>query len=204
MICPNCRTWLPDHANFCTQCGTPRDKFLRDGSVPPMQPPAAPVQYPSAQPQAAPPAPVAPLALAPPMAAAMGLRPGEEVVQVWRCGMTLPDRAWQDDDRPTPQANGLLVATTHRLAFVEEKGLLGKTYHLRENLPLAHIGDYTISTFMRVKGLDLSVSEGSRPRRVGFGNLYEVDGLTLKALPPAPAEQLQATLDRLVRREGAR
>lgn len=209
MFCTQCGTAVPETAKFCPRCGAPLSRPADaapapapTAPAPPQGPPAAPPYYapapaaPAAPPYAPPPA-YPPLH--PGLAQGLALQPGEAVVQVWRAGLTQTYRNMDDEDRPY-QLNGVLVATDRRLCFVEEKGLMGKSYRLKESIPLEQVTGYSVGKLFRMKGLSLTVNEGGRSRRVELGNVYEVEPAGLQALPPAPVEHMKATLERLFRR----
>ncbi|HUT27338.1 MAG TPA: hypothetical protein VMW85_04760 [Methanomassiliicoccales archaeon] len=185
--------------------------------VPPVQPPVqysppAPQQaYPSVQtPQSQPPqtspvisnvgpsrAPLGLPALLPQIVMATALRPNERPMQIWRAGLEMPNPNFNDDQR-TPMMNGLLLATDQRLAFVEEKGIFSKTYMVRENIEFGQIYHWQLHRFMRMKTLQVDLMGGHGGRKI-FQNIYEVDPMTMRALNPLPAEQVQGLLETLIR-----
>src|SRR5690606_20228896 len=116
MICQTCKTWVPGNVNFCPNCGASKDHFVQDGAVPSSTPAVSPSFAPAFQPIAA---------LSPLVLPAAGLRPGERVFQVWRAAL---DQGYSsDEDATSNSVGGLLLATDHRLIFLQEKGVLNKS-----------------------------------------------------------------------------
>jgi len=109
----------------------------------------------------------------------------------------MPNPNFNDDQR-TPMMNGLLLATDQRLAFVEEKGIFSKTYMVRENIEFGQIYHWQLHRFMRMKTLQVDLMGGHGGRKI-FQNIYEVDPMTMRALNPLPAEQVQGLLETLIR-----
>ncbi len=188
MICQRCKTWVPDKVNFCPNCGGPKDQFVQDGAI------SSPAHTVS------PPAPAFPpiAVLSPLVLPVAGLRPGERVFQVWRAGL---DQGYSSDEDSTSNSmGGLLLATDQRLIFLQEKGVLSKSYKLKESLEWGQITGYKATSMLRIKGLEVQVPARFGTKRHQFDNLYEVDPQTLKPLAPWPVEQARALLDALAQR----
>ena len=145
MICPQCKTWVTGTVNFCSRCGTPKAMFLPDGAVAPL--PRAPV----------PPAPPS-MTVAPAVQMALGLRPGERAIRMWRAGYVVPGRYYDEDDAIPVMLSGILVASDQRLIFVQEKGLLNKSYQPMDSLELRQITGHQDHLFAQDEGA------GGRPR----------------------------------------
>jgi hypothetical protein len=146
------------------------------------------------------PAPAFPpiIALSPLVFPEAGLRPGERVFQVWRAGL---NQGYSSDEDSTSNAiGGLLLATDQRLIFLQEKGILSKSYKPKESLDWGQIKGYKATSMLRIKGLEVQVPARFGTKRHQFDNLYEVDPQTLKPLAPWPVEQARALLDALAQR----
>jgi len=137
-------------------------------------------------------------ALSPLLLPTAGLRPGERVFQVWRAGL---DRGCSSDEESASNSiGGLLLATDQRLIFLQEKGMLGKSYRPMESREWGQMKGYKVTPMLHMKGLELEV-----PARIGtkcqrFDNLHEVDPQSLKPLAPWPVERTRALLDALAQR----
>lgn len=189
MICQSCKTWVPDTVNFCPNCGAPKDQFVQDGTLSSPAPAMAPSPAPAFR---------VITTLSPLVLPEAGLRPGERVFQVWRAGL---DQGYSsDEDSTTNSMGGLLLATDQRLIFLQEKGMLNKSYRLKESLEWGQIAGYRATSMLRMKGLEVQVPARFGTKRHQFDNLYEVDPQTLKPLAPWPVEQARALLDALAQK----
>lgn len=189
MICQRCKTWVPGNVNFCPNCGASKDQFVQDGTVPALMPTVSPSPAPAFQPIGA---------LSPLVLPAAGLRPGERVFQVWRAGL---DQGYSSDEDSTSNSiGGLLLATDQRLIFLQEKGVLSKSYKPRESLEWGQMKGYRATSMLHIKGLEVQVPARIGTKRHQFDNLYEVDPQSLKPLAPWPVEQTRALLDALAQR----
>lgn len=101
-------------------------------------------------------------------------------------------------DEDSSHINGILLATGQRFIFIEEKGLIGKNYKVRESIDYRAISGWQVQPFMGMKSLQIDLIDGWNRRRT-FHNLIEVDPMTLKPLTPQPAERVKAQLEQLTR-----
>ncbi|MCG7843881.1 MAG: hypothetical protein MIO90_00440 [Methanomassiliicoccales archaeon] len=134
--------------------------------------------------------------LMPEVAAGASFRPNEVPAQIWRAGQEFTQ--WDSDDgmNKTAHLSGLLLATDQRLIFLVKKNMLSKNYVIKESMEYGNIANWRITQLMRVRSLQVDLSQG-RDRRQVFHNLYEVDPMTLKALTPQTVQQVQELLGRL-------
>jgi len=134
--------------------------------------------------------------LIPQVAAAAMLRPNERTAQVWRAGLEQDYVAGDDDESGTFNVSGVLIATDQRLIFVQEKGVFGKSYKPLESMEYREIVNWKLGQTMRIKSLQVDVSQGRHRRKV-FNNLSEVDPMTLNTLTPWTLDQVKQLLGSL-------
>lgn len=185
MICPQCKTWVAGTVNFCSRCGTPKAMFLPDGAVAPL--PRAPV----------PPAPPS-MTVAPTVQMALGLRPGERAIRMWRAGYVVPGRYYDEDAAFPVCLSGILVASDQRLIFVQEKGLLNKSYQPMDSLELRQITGHRITSLLKMKELEVDLEDQKGRRKQRLSNLYEIDPLTLKPVQPSTPDEARAFFGSLI------
>lgn len=125
-------------------------------------------------------------------------RPNEWPMLIWRTGQEIPASGF--DDEPG-HINGVMLATGQRFIFIEEKGLLNKSYRVKESIDYRAIAGWQVQPFMGMKSLQIDLIDGWNHRRT-FHNLCEVDPMTLKPLTPMPAERVRAQLEQLMRTGG--
>ncbi len=183
MICPQCKSGVADAINFCPNCGTPKAKFLPGGTFAPHQP-ASPI--------------LAPVQISPAVLQALFLRPGERAVGVWRAGYVLPDRSFDDEEASTPMTPGILVASDQRLIFVQEKGILNKSYRPMDSMELRQITGHRITSLLRMKELEVELQDQKGRRKQRFSNLYEIDPLSLKPLRPSTPDEARSFFGNLI------
>ncbi len=179
LICSNCNAVVTGTANFCPRCGAPKALFRSDGAVAP--PPAAPAST-------APPS----MNIAPAVLMALGLRPGERAIRIWRAGYVVPDRHYDDDSAYPVMLPGILVASDKRLIFVQEKGLMSKSYQPMVSLELRQITGHRITSLLKMKELEIELEDERGLRKQRLSNLYEIDPLTLKPLQPSTPDEARA------------
>ena len=130
--------------------------------------------------------------IAPAVLMALGLRPGERAIRIWRAGYVVPDRHYDDDAAYPVMLPGILVASDQRLIFVQEKGLLNKNYHQMVSIELRQIIDHRLTSLLRLKELEIEVQDQRGRTKQRFSNLYEIDPLNLKPLQPSTPDEARA------------
>jgi hypothetical protein len=129
---------------------------------------------------------------------AVGLQPGERAIRTWRAGLVVPGRYYDEDNSLPVMLSGILVASDQRLIFVQEKGLLNKSYQPMEAWELRQIVGHRITSLLKMKELEVELQDQRGPRKVRLSNLYEIDPFTLKAVQPATPDEARAFFGTLI------
>src|SRR5947209_2937045 len=74
------------------------------------------------------------------------LRPGESLLKAWRMTMQTMSLMQSLSDHSVPKAmwKGVLVLTDQRLTFMEEVGILSKSYRVKESVDLENLIDVSV------------------------------------------------------------
>lgn len=124
--CTQCGSSLQEGYKFCSCCGHPveREPPPKVQAAPPPsqagEPPAFPLQF----------------------AGVFEPLPGERAVRLWRCRyLNYGPRELEEGKAGLQESGkGLLIATTHRLIYLHEKGALRTTgYEILENVPFSSV-----------------------------------------------------------------
>lgn len=191
MFCTSCGGRVEDGAAF-TKCG----RLLRGATAPSSGIQASPraqlVQSTASTAQQA------------PWGAALLLQNGESVTRYWYADREIGQMATVNGRRRMvkQRIKGYLVLTTQRLAFVRERGILGKSYHIDLSFPIDKLSGLSMGGLV-MKYVSISDSGGEQVFHVsGVGD--EPQFASFRALIQEQLAKRQQTIEAEKRRDRTR
>jgi DNA-directed RNA polymerase subunit RPC12/RpoP len=136
-----------------------------------------------------------------PWGGALLLRNGERISRYWGADHEVAQLAVVNGRRQTvkQKRRGYLVLTTQRLAFVQERGVFGKSYHIDLSFPLDTLGGLSMGGIV-MKYVSISDTNGENVFHVqGVGN--EVEFATFRTLIQNQLVEMQQEIEAEKRRD---
>lgn len=159
-FCTSCGARVEDGATFCTKCGH------RLGGA------TAPTLGVQASPRAQPVQSGANAVHQAPWGGALLLQNGESVTRYWYADHEIGQMAIVNGrrQRVKRRIKGYLVLTTQRLAFVKERGVFGKSFHIDLSFPIDNLSGLSMGGLV-MKYVSMTDSSGEHVFHVsGVGN----------------------------------
>jgi hypothetical protein len=120
----------------------------------------------------------------------MNMRPSESVRRMWKCNAMVYSEPVDSEDSGWGKANGVLVLTNYRLTFLQNAGLLKKSYIHYYSTELASI----ISATAQKHGILVEWMGKYRPEKNTFEKMEDLNATTMEGTGGADLQRIIADI----------